>query len=94
MLPSCLLQVLKHGVRCYAQVTAVAGAGATVRLALVLPADAWAEHRRWAPSKEAQQLLLHLCPLGSRGEGGSCMQRMQRELAGLRELPPGADPFR
>lgn len=91
--PAASPQVLKHGVRCYAQVTSVAGAAAgaaaTVRLALVLPADAWAEHRRWAPSKE---LLLHLSPLG--GQGGSCMQRMEQEVAALREPPPGADPFR
>lgn len=69
------------------------GAAATARLALLLPADAWAEHRRWrALGKEAAQLWLYLRPLGS--TEGSYLQRLQSELAGLREPPPGADPFR
>lgn len=99
-------QVIKERISCYGQVTAVEGDTVTVRLALVLPDSIWTGRHRWAASPAAALLFTHLAALPQPCDGDgpqrqqqqqqhvSYLQRLQRQLDGVRPPPEGADPFR
>ena len=60
--PSTPPQVLKNVAICQAEVIAVSGNTATVRLDVLLPASVWAGHQCWHDSPGAAQLFAHLVP--------------------------------
>lgn len=82
--------MLKEWITCQAEVIAVSGNTATVRLHVMLPQSIWASHHRWHESPAAAQLFAHLVPpqlppelraaaAAEAAEGGAAAAQQQQE---------------